>query len=227
MVSVSWKTAVGAAAWVLVVLAILGLGRETFRHFSKPWNEVNELHRAVAESTAALNDFIDVQTDPNSGITFQEAFELADAEIRRANDASIRAQVVAMDPAERSALRGYLADTATLARLREQVSRKVLAYSGSNSAVEEALAQARSASPYTADVYISSARKALGEMSKAAEEQAVTEKELREHVRAFRARLAKTRPTLSDYRLVADAELAKLDPPEKPAEKAEQNAEHK
>jgi hypothetical protein len=132
----------------------------------------------------------------------------------------VKSQVADVDGEQKTALRAYLAGVTNLVRLREQESRKALAYSGSNSVVQDAIAQAKSASVYAADAYISNARRALGDMTKAASEQAAAEKDSKEQVRAFRSQLAKLRPALAGYEIVTDAELAKLDPPDKAAAKA-------
>jgi hypothetical protein len=132
----------------------------------------------------------------------------------------VSAQVAAIDDTTKEALRSYLAGVSDVVRLREQEARKALSLSGSTTAAREAIDQAKSASPYTADVYISSARHALSDMNNAEQERADAEKQRRGHVKALRAALVKLRPALSGYSLVSDAELAKLDPPEKPAPKA-------
>jgi hypothetical protein len=195
------------------------LGIFGFRYQAKAWTEKADLRRSVSGVTAGLNDFIDVNMDEGSAITFSETFDLAAEEVRRAREVSLTVQTLGLDRAERTALRSYLASVANLVRLREQEERKVLALSGSNSALEEAFAQARNSSPYTADVYLASARRALKDLSQAEQERVAIEKDRRQHVKALGAHLPKLRTTLAGYDLVADAELAKMDPPEKPAAK--------
>lgn len=210
---IGWRTAFLSAIWVIVVAGLVGSGVSLYHYQARAWDDREGFRRAIAETTGGFNDLTDATTDANGAITFKEFFDLGDQEVRRLSDASVRAQVLPMPEQERTALRSYLSGISNVVRLQEQDARKGLALSGSNSAVEEAVDQAKSSNSYTADVYLSSARRALKEFTKAAAEKEASRKDLLEHVRSFRAQLPNLRASLGGYSTVADAELAKLDPP--------------
>lgn len=215
----TWKTAVGAGLWLIFVAITIAAGVSLWNRALREHDRGADLKRSVSLITAEANDFIDMSTEPDSPMTFKESFDRAEAVVAKTQELSVQVQASSLPAADEQNLRAYLNGLGDVLRFQDQEDHKKLALSGSSSAVDEALAQGRTSNPYLAEAYLSTARKALGDLRKNAAEAEAAANARRKAVKAFRPKLAKLRSALPEYRLISDAELGKLDPPEKTSSK--------